>query len=388
MPQPASTPVSELRVLQLVPVLRVGGLERVATTLSLALHERVARVVVCSKGGPPFEPALRAAGVPVEHVPRPTPKPGQLARSTWALARVLRREQPHVLHAHNPAAALAAVAARRLAGLPHTAIVATYHGVLPGRVGRATRVLAAAADAVVGVGPSSTRALLDAGLADATARTIHNAVDATTSRSADEIRAELDAADAELVVTVGRYAAEKNQALLLEAAARLAPSRPRLRVVLVGDGPLEDDLRRRVVELGLDGVATVTGERGDAVDVTAAGDVFVLSSDSEGLPLVLLEAMAAGTPVVATRAGGVADAIEHERTGLLVPVGDAGALAEGIARLLDDAGLRARLAGEARRFVERTCSPAAMVDRYLELYVEVVDRRRSAARRNGASPSR
>jgi glycosyltransferase involved in cell wall biosynthesis len=383
----AQTTVEPPRVLQLIPLLRVGGLERVATTLSIALSDRGVHVTVCSKGGEPFEPLLLAAGVPVVHIPRLKPQLRALATSSWVLARVLRRERPDIVHAHNPTAAVAAAIARRFARLPEMAIVTTYHGVVPERVNRAAKTMAAASDLVVGVGPTSTQALLAAGLAPDRARTIHNAVAPATRRDAGAVRAEFDAVDAELVVTVGRYVAEKNQALLLEAVARLAPARPRLRLLIVGRGPLESALRERLATLGLSGIATVTGERADAVDITAAADVFALSSDSEGLPLALLEAMALGTSAVSTDAGGVRDALVDGNTGLLVPVGNAAALADALDRLLADSTLRSELTMNAAAYVERTCSAQAMTELYLELYSEVVARRRAIARRTGESPS-
>ena len=374
-----ATTVGRLRVVQVIPILKVGGLERVATTLSILLAQEVERVVVCSKGGDPFEPLLLAAGVPVEHVPRPKPELRQQLRSAWAIARVLRRERPDVIHAHNPAAATAAAAARRLARLPETALVTTYHGVMPDRVGRAARVMASVSDLVVGVGPSSTAALRRAGLDAERSRTIHNAVDPSPSRSAAEVRAEFGAEDAELVVTVGRYATEKNQALLIDAVGRLAVSRPRIRLLLVGDGLLEDELRAQVGRLGLGAVVTITGERSDAVDLTAAADVFALSSDSEGLPLALLEANAVRTAVVTTDAGGVRDAVTDGETGLVVPVGDVDALAAALERVLSDDALRRRLAENAAAFVARTCSPAAMTSLYVEAYLDAVARRRASA---------
>jgi glycosyltransferase involved in cell wall biosynthesis len=368
----------ELRLVQIIPYLGFGGLERVATTLTLSLEPEVARIVVCSSGGEPYQSELRAAGVPVELVPRPWGRPVPLLRSAIALARVLRRERPHVVHAHNPAASAAAALARTFARARETAIVATYHGVVPRRLGRATHALALSADLVVGVSPSSTRALHAAGFPEARTHTIFNAVEPRASRGPDDVRREFRAEGIPLIVTVGRYFPEKNQALLLDALAALAQQGRRFRALVVGYGPLEDHLRRRARELGLENVAVVTGRRDDAADLIAAADVFALSSDSEALPLVVLEAMSLGTPVVATDPGGVRDVVADGETGLAVPVGDAGALAAGLARVLDDGTLRARLAESAAAFVHERCSVAAMTAGYRAAYAEAVRRRGSA----------
>jgi glycosyltransferase involved in cell wall biosynthesis len=288
-----------------------------------------------------------------------------------------------VLHAHNPGAAFAAALARRLARAGDTAILTTYHGVMPGRVGRAARVLARTSDLVVAVAPAATDALVAAGLPGGRAATVANAVSPRPARSRDAVREELGAGDRPLVVTVGRYAQEKNQALLLEAVALL--DRP-VRAVLVGVGPLEGDLRRRVRELGLDGTALVAGERTDAIDLTSAADAFVLTSDWEGLPLAILEALALGTPVVATSVGGIPGAVRHEETGLLVPPRDPRALAAALERLLDEPGLAGRLAAAGRELAAAEYSEATMVGRYVELYSELAAARPSR-RRNGARPS-
>ena len=178
-------------------------------------------------------------------------------------------------------------------------------------------------------------------------------------------------------MTVGRYVAEKNQALLLEAVTHIDPPP---RTLVVGYGPRENELRELAVSLGLHSV-TVTGERNDAADLIAAADVFALSSEHEALPIVVLEAMALGTPVVSTDVGGIPDVVTDGETGLLVPSGDAPALARAIELVLGNRGLADDLAAAGRRFAAEHCSVAAMTGSYLELYTEEI------ARRVGASPS-
>ena len=368
----AEPPLDELRLVQVIPYLGYGGLERVATTLTLALQREVGRVVVCSMGGEPFERMLREARVPIELIPRPRPHVRRLLSSGLALARVLRREQPHVVHAHNPAAGATAALARVLARQPELAIVTTYHGVPPSHFPRASRALTFSSDLIVGVGPAVTQALRDAGVDEHGSATVYNAVDAVPARSADEVRLEFGAEYAELVLNVGRYMPEKNQALLLEALALLQPRRPRLRALVVGTGPLEPDLRRRAEELGLDEICTITGERHDVYDLMAAADVFALSSDWEALPLVVIESMMIGCPVVATDLPGIRDLIADERTGLTVSRGDAAALAAGIERVLDDRRLAARLRTEARVFIRERCSTESMVAAYESIYAQAI----------------
>jgi glycosyltransferase involved in cell wall biosynthesis len=332
---------------------------------------------------------LREAGIPLHHIVRPRPRPDLLVRAALDLAPVLRRERIDVVHAHGPAAGAAAGLARRLARRRDVAVVTTYHGVPPERVPRAVSALRRS-DVVVGVGPWSTRSLIEAGLPEELTATVYNAVSVRRGRPRDVMRAELGVAlDAELVVNVGRYADQKNQLLLLDALARLAPSRPRLRALVVGTGDLQAALRARIDELGLQEVATLTGPRDDAVDVIAAADVFALTSHWEALPMVLLEAMGVGAAIATTDVGGVRDVIRDGETGLVVPPGDVVAVAAAVGRLLDDDPLRTRVAAAARSLVESDLSEEAMVEGYLRVYSDALSRRRTRAseRRSGASPS-
>lgn len=376
--------VDRLRVVQIIPALAFGGLERVATTLTVGLEQRVGRIVVCSSGaagyvgGAPLDAELRGAGVDVVLVPRPTPgNPARYARSIAALARVIKRERPDLVHAHNPGAAAAAAAARAVAGARDTAIVTTHHGVKGHRLRQAVRVLNASSDLVVGIGPTVTRELRAAGLPDSRSATVFNAIDVHAARPRDEVRREFDAEDAELVVTVGRYVEEKNQGLLLDATALLRESRPRLRVFVIGYGRLEGKLRRRVRQLGLGDSALITGPREDAVSIMAAADVFALPSAQEGLGLVALEAMAVGCPVVATAVGGIVDTVRDGRTGLLVRDQGAEAFAAALVRLLDDENLRQQVAAGGEDLVRREFSVERMVEGYAEVYERAVRQRRS-----------
>ncbi len=362
--------MNELRLVQVIPYLRYGGLERVATLLTIALQRRGAHVAVCSSGGEPFAEELRAAGVPLVEIPRPRARPARLVHSAFALSRVLRRERPALVHAHNPAAAAVAGVARRLARLPGTAIVTTYHGVPPEQFERAAWVLARFSDVVVGVGPAVTESLREAGLTNAV--TIYNAVEAEAARPAEAVRREFGAEDSELVVTVGRYMVEKNQLLLLDALAELAPRRPRLRALIVGYGPLEDELKARIATLGLQDVAEITGERHDVYDLMHAADCFALSSDREALPLVVIEAMKLGCPVVSTDLLGVRDLVSEGVTGLLVPPRNPSALAAAIGHVLDDRELAARLSKAAKALVEERCSVDTMVSEYEHLYERAI----------------
>jgi glycosyltransferase involved in cell wall biosynthesis len=163
----------------------------------------------------------------------------------------------------------------------------------------------------------------------------------------------------------------------VDALAELAPRRPKLRALLVGEGPLEEELRERIRSRGLGSVAELTGRRLDALDLMAAADVMALPSSYEALGVVLLEAMSVGCPVAAAAVGGIPNIVEHERTGLLVRPDDAAGLAAAIERLLDDRELRQTVVANGAELVERKFSAETMVERFGAAYVSAVERRRS-----------
>jgi glycosyltransferase involved in cell wall biosynthesis len=166
----------------------------------------------------------------------------------------------------------------------------------------------------------------------------------------DGVLAELGIRDgAPVVATVANFKAHKGHRHLLEAASIVRRSLPEARFVLAGAGPTERQVRERAAALGLEGTVVFAGPREDAPRLAAAADLFVLPSEHEGLPVALLEAMALGRAVVATRTGGVPEVVEDGRHGLLVPPADPRALAEAIAELLRDPARRARMGEEGRR---------------------------------------
>lgn len=169
----------------------------------------------------------------------------------------------------------------------------------------------------------------------------------------DGVRRELGIPEtAPLVGTVANFKHHKGYEDLLQAAALVRDEVPEVRFVLVGRGPLEDELRRRALDLGLAGTVVFAGYREDAPRLAQAFDVFALASLYEGLSIALIEAMAMGTPAVVTNVGGLPEVVEDGRQGLLVPARDPRALARGITMLLRDAPLRERFGMEARRRAE------------------------------------
>ena len=176
---------------------------------------------------------------------------------------------------------------------------------------------------------------------------------------------------------MGRLSEEKRPLLLVRAFAQVIERVAGARLAFAGTGPLEGELRALVKELGLEGKVALLGKRDDVPELHRGASVYVLPSASEGSPNALLEALAAGTPTVATEIAGVAEIARGEREALLVPRDDAAALARGIVRLLEDRALAARLAAAGRERVAQEFDLERVADRYSEVF-ETLDREREA----------
>ena len=163
--------------------------------------------------------------------------------------------------------------------------------------------------------------------------------------------------------SVGRLIAHKNHALAIRALTRL----PGVSLAIVGEGPLAGELRREAVALGVSDRVVLAGLRNDARALMGAADAVCFSSISEGLPLVALEALAAGKPLVATDVRGLHELLSDGEDALLVPAGDAASLSAALARTLDDMDLARKLAEGGRRTASKY-SEQAMVAAYLDLY--------------------
>lgn len=234
-------------------------------------------------------------------------------------------------------------------------------------------------DHVVGVSPQLDQELAAAGLPAERRSTIDNGLaleGALPPGGRDRLRRSLGVpADHAMLLTIGRLDPWKGYDLLLDALAKLTA---RAHLVLVGEGDLRPALEQQAHALGVAQRVTFTGYRKDVVDLLLASDLYVLSSRKEGLPMVLLEAMAARLPVVATRVGAVPRALADGEAGLLIPPEDPTALAAALEHALSTPELRRTLAERAHRIHEARFSRQAMGGRYIELYQRLIRQRERA----------
>src|SRR6185295_563471 len=295
------------------------------------------------------------------------------------LVRTIRAFGPMIVHTHLQSANLYGRLAARIARVP--IIVATEHNVYTIKARRYVRIerwLARTTDALVAVSGEVRQFLSNQiGVAPSAIRVIANGV-ALRSPSAEGVaalRAQVGGADAGIVLgTIASLTSKKGHAYLLRAVAQLRDRGVTCTLVLAGDGPERPRLEALTRELGLAGRVQFLGTVPQPADVLAAIDVFVLPSLVEGLPLALLEAMLAGTAVVATSVGGVPEVVESGVNGLLVRPANETELADAIATLVGSPELRARLAARARETIERGFTEAAYLESLSALYLELAER--------------
>ncbi|MCW2508443.1 MAG: glycosyl transferase group 1 [Modestobacter sp.] len=353
-------------VLLVIDSLDGGGAERYVVDLAIALRGRGWPVeVACSTGGVRAG-ALTDAGIPVSVLLGGLVKRRISGGYGRALRRLVRDRRPAVVHAHLYASAAAAVVATRGLSVP---VVLTEHTEAPWR-DRAARAISRRVyqrvDHVVAVSSAIRDTLV--GTYGVPAGRVDLLLPATAAPAAAPRRA--TGGTAATVGVVGRLVPEKGVDVFLRAVALVSAAVPAARFVVVGDGPLRAALEDRAVSLGLAGVVTFTGFRPDAPQLIAGLDVLVVPSRSDGSPLVVCEAMAAGIPVVASRVGGLPDLVAHGDSGLLVRPEDPADLARSLVRLLRDPAAAQALGRRGRQLAEAR-SHARLVDRMTEVYAAV-----------------
>jgi glycosyltransferase involved in cell wall biosynthesis len=371
-----------LSVVHLIDQLNPGGAERFTMDIVALLDEGRFDRTICETratknwfAGNGRDEALRRlndSGVRVLELKRT----GRFDLAAWRpLVRLLRRERVEVLHAHMFGSSLWATLIAKLCRVP--IVVAHEHG-SPESVGRLRSllerfVLAPGVDTYLAVSAAERRRLVDQrGIPPHKARVLHNGITAAPAANGRDVRAELGLApDAPVVMSVGVHRPEKAFDQLIRSMTRVRERVPGVRLVLVGDGMMRAELESLTGSLGLEDVVVFAGSRSDVPDLLTAADVAVNSSIREGSPLSVLEYMEAGLPVVASRVGGLPDMVLDGVTGILVPPGTPGTLADAIGDVLLDPE-RAREMGERGRERRRAEFDLATVARRLEdLYDEL-----------------
>ena len=369
------------RLLMLITLSELGGAQ---TAVALLLPGLVGQfeVTLAARGSGPLRDAAEAAGVryvELRHVRRAI-DPWHDTLALVELIRLCRKVRPQIVHVHSSKMGVLGRLAAWLAGVPvriltvHGWSFAAYNGLARSLFLRIERLMRPLTTTVVCVAEATRQEGLAARTCDPQRTVvIHNAVAVRSFRPTSRRGGTVE------VVGVGRFAYPKDFTTLLDALTLVAAP---CHVRLAGDGPALPAVAAALTRNGLSHRVELLGARDDIPDLLARSDVFVLSSRSEGFPVSVLEAMAAGLPVVATDVGGVGEAVEDGETGFLVPAADSEALARALERLLVDGELRRRLgaAGRARAL------GLFDVSRYRAAYEELYRRRLNASTEPGERP--
>lgn len=361
-------------VCHVVHSLNIGGAELLATRIAQRLSDRYRTVFACLDQAGPLAEQLEATGVPFVNVARR----GGFDQACVARLRAwFAEQQVSLVHAHQYTP-FAYALLTGLWGRRRPPVVFTEHGrFYPDKSSWKRKILHGCllrkTDRVVGVGQAVRRALhaverIDERRIDVIYNGIPLAAHAGAVAQRAELRQQQGASEDTFVcVQVARFDPIKNHALVIDAFGELVCEYPAAQLWLVGDGPERAACEARVAAADMQSKVKFLGERRDVPALMAAADVVTLTSHSEGIPLVLIEAMAAGKPVVATDVGGVAEVIQHKQHGLLQNTADASDFASSLLKLARLPDLRA-VYGSAGQARAEQFSEENMVDAYDRLY--------------------
>jgi glycosyltransferase involved in cell wall biosynthesis len=379
--------VQKITVCYMVIQLETGGAERQLVVLLEGLdRSRYRPFVVVERLGGALEPSVRKLGIPIHVVPRRSRRDPLFP---FRLARLLRRERVDVVHPVESMLDVYGVLAGVVARVPvrlmtwRTLHYRWWHTVL-------LWLTLPLAHRLIANSEHAARWLRRWFRPRSRVIAIPNGLDCERFAHAptlDEKRRALGLADdaGPLIGMVARLRPDKDFETLFDAARRLRARFPKLTVLVVGSGPRLGELEAAASRLLPPGGCRFLGQRHDVHELYHLFDVSVLATEYEGMPNVVMEAMAAGRPVVATAVAGCSELIANGATGILVPPHDAEALAGAIARLLDDGALARQLGKAAQQHVREHYSLERLVERHEHLYESLLARKRPTKHAAGST---
>jgi len=366
-----------MRVLQVIPNFGLGGAERLVVNLLEVIDKEKFEVAACSlypKANTLFGHQLEKSGIQIYYLGK---HKGLDLRMIPRLYRLFRVFKPDVVHTHLSVLryALIPLILCRIPARFHT-----LHNIAQKEVdalGKIVHYLAFHLGGVIPVSISQEVARTVKKLYKVRTLIIYNGIPTRHFKSAEETRSiwrkKEGIKNSEVVfLHIGRFSPQKNHRLLIEAFAQAMMKRSDLKLLLVGDGELRPDIKKIVKEKQLEQNIHFLGLRQDISELLSACDIFILSSDWEGVPMTILESMAAGKPVIATAVGGVPELVEDSITGLLVPPQDIQALSKAMVKLANDSSLREEMGKEGRKRALERFDINLIARQYEELYLKVL----------------
>lgn len=362
-----------VHVMQIIDSMGLGGAEVLLRDLTSSLIASDYRVSVCYNTQGPIAKEIEAMGVPITRLPRLGRVDPALL---WRIYSKIKKVKPDIVHTHLFKSDLHGRLAARLAGVP--VVISTLHNchnwaknpVLGGVYGANARL----ADHIIAVSDEvRDYSIRYSHIDPKKITTIANAIPLARFRDNRSFRAKIRqefniSPNAPVIGIVARLTEQKDHDIFLHAAQIILKSAPETIFLIVGDGPLGDDLKALSISLGIQNSVIFSGPRQDVPAIMGALDILVFSSRWEGLPVALLEGLASSLPVVATSVGGVPGVIQNGITGSLVPPSDLNALAFSCISLINDAALRERIARAGYDHVQANYSMESMVNKTILLY--------------------
>lgn len=365
--------MNKLRIMRVITWLPLGGIERrLVQTLERLNRDKYQLSVSCIKKRGSLAQEVEALGIPLflQKVER-----RWSPRGLWGLAQLFKREQVDIVHAHMYRANTSATVAARLAGVP--VVVTHVHSMDTWQTRRQLwmdKKLHPWRDRVIAVSEAVRQNYLEkTHVAPEKVITLYNGIDLEEYKI-DAVEAEAKRRELGLlpehrvVAVVARLVEAKALHFMLEAAAQVVEAVPTVRFLMVGDGPLEAELKAQTERLNLNSHVIFTGRRQDVPQIYAASQAAALSSVREGFSNVVVEAMTAGLPVVATDVGGNREAVIDGHNGFIVPSRQPQVLAQGLIKLLSDQTLAEAMGRSGRQRAQELFSLEKMVEKTEALY--------------------
>ncbi len=360
-----------IKVLHVLSDTNIGGAGRYLFNLLSSMDNNRFEVVVACPCDGELEKQLKSKGIKVF-----TLEGGESSINLGhikKLRQIISREKADIVHTH---ASFAGRIAGRMSG--GCKVVMTRHGLGSGKNGLIKRTVTTLVsklftDRIIAISRAVKISLIDSGVPADMITIIHNGIDLSKFDKVEgTLRNELGVApDTPIVGIVARLVPEKGYEYAINAFYHVLKVYPLARLVIVGDGPLEESLKNMCVKLGIKDSVIFMGYRQKVENLEADFDVFVLPSISEGLGLALLEAMALGKPVIATATGGIPEVVKHEVNGVLVPPGNDVCLAERMIEILSDKERAEALGLEAQKTVNEKFDSKTMIEETQKVYMEI-----------------
>ena len=370
--------MKKIKVLHLVEDLKIGGLERVIESIVIGLdNDRYDAEVWCLAHGGEIAQELIEKGITVKILGM---KSYYNPLKIVALSRLMKKEKIKILHTHgyfgSTFGRLAAILGRVPVIIAH--VHSTYYGYNKRNI-LIERFLSFFTDKIVCVSVAVQKFILEVeGINEKKTLVIYNGIEEpnTYETELNVNRKSFDISDSDIVViTVASLTPHKGHGVLIDAMHVLTQKYQNLKLLIVGDGPLRNDLAEYVKGLELTRNVVFTGLRKDIYWLLRLSDIFVLPSlEREGLGMAIIEAMACGLPVIGTRLGGIPEVIEEKANGLLCTPGNPEELAAAIEKLINDNKVRVEMGQVGRKIYEEKFTVVKMVENIESLYNELIKR--------------